>query len=133
MPRPFDPVALAQEAWGHPPDWVAALASACDFSGLRPTAARLGVSPALVSLTLRNRHKGTELLEGRTRRRIMNPLCACPVLGLIEQNQCAEEQAAPLVTTNALRVELARACREGCPHYKKPKKSKRHKENSHAA
>lgn len=120
-PRTLHAAAKAAAQWHPVPDWVAALASACDASGLRATAARLGVSPALVSLTIGNQQRSTEMIEPRVRSRIMAPMRACPELGLIEEAACLHQQAQPLVTSNPARLALYRACRGGCPFYAPPK------------
>lgn len=126
MSRTFNAKAKAKDCWKPLPDWVESLAAACDVSGLRVTAARLEVSPALVSLTIGNLQRSTEFIEPRVRDRIMAPLCACPVMGLIQRSECLTEQTAPLVTTNALRVEMYRACRDHCPHFEPRKGEKNH-------
>ena len=107
----------ALEGWGTVPDWVAALATACDAEGLRHTAGRLGISPALVSLVIRRAHHGGYgFAEARVRRDIMTPQLSCPVLGPISARQCEEEQSRPFTSVNPLAVAVYRACHGGCAH-----------------
>ena len=45
----------AEAAWGSPlPGWVEKLAAACDATSVRKVAADMEVSPAIVSLAIRN-------------------------------------------------------------------------------
>lgn len=109
-------VARATSAWdGMLPDWVMALAEACDVASGRAVAKRLDVSPAAVSRVLGNNYGGTAAMELRVRDRIMSAV-VCPVLGEISQERCREEQGRPFAATNAVRVRLYRACNNGCPH-----------------
>lgn len=108
-------------AWGEPlPDWIKALAEACDETSLRKTATKLAVSPAIVSLTVnakRDRVK-LEFVKGRVERILMITTVACPVLGDVNRNECLQEQAAAFSAANPLRVQLYRACRNGCQHFR---------------
>ena len=97
--------------------WLLALKVACSRHGLRGTARELGVSPALVSLTVNGRRKNTDFLKSRVESRLMGGERRCPVLGVIESNVCLREQAKPLVTCNPVSVRLFRACRNGCKYY----------------
>lgn len=107
----------ARAAWGAVPDWVAALATACDARGLNRTAEKISMSPALVSLVIRKtHHAGYEYAEARVRNKLMTPLRACPVLGLISEQQCEGEQAKPFTSVNPLAVAVYRACRD-CPYF----------------
>ena len=74
----------AMNAWDMTaPDWLLALARACDASGLRKIAARLGVSPTLVSLALSHKYHGPLThLEARVRATLLHVgHVDCPVLG----------------------------------------------------
>jgi hypothetical protein len=97
--------------------WAAALSDACARHGLRGTARLLGVSPALVSLTLAGRRKRTDFIRERVESRLMTANVFCPVLGGMGRAACLKEQAKPLVTCNPLSVQLYRACRAGCGHF----------------
>lgn len=108
----------AKMAWGDPlPDWITALAKACDASSLRRTAANLNISPALVSLALRNAHHARlNFIENRVREALAVDMFSCPVLGAISVADCRAEQAQPFTSVNPLRVALYRACHGGCEH-----------------
>ena len=54
----------------------------------------------------------------------MITMVACPVLGVLGRNECLREQAADFSAANPLRVQLYRACRNGCPHFKKSNNKK---------
>lgn len=116
-PRPSN-IAKARAAWGDVPDWVTVLAAACDAGGLNRTAAKLCMSPALVSLVIRRTHHASyEYAEARVRNKLMTPLRPCPVLGLIDAGRCAEEQARPFTSVNPLAVAVYRTCRSGCRYF----------------
>ncbi len=103
-------------AWGFPrPDWVDAMAVACDATSGRAVAARLSVSPAAVSRVLGGTYGDTAAMERRVREILMAEQIDCPVLGEIDRQRCREEQERPFAATNAMRVRLYRACRE-CPN-----------------
>ncbi len=108
----------AKVAWGDPPpDWVAALAEACDRESQAKVARRLQYSAAVVSGTINGTYKGDlRAVEGRVRDVLMRATVGCPVLGDIPSTRCVEEQAAPFRATNHQRVQLYHACRGGCPH-----------------
>jgi hypothetical protein len=114
-------------AWGEPlPDWIKALAEACDETSLRKTATKLAVSPAIVSLTVNAKRDRVKLdfVKGRVERVLMIITVACPVLGVININKCLEEQAKPFSSVNPQRVRLFKACRNGCIYFKPHKEKK---------
>lgn len=111
-------LAKAQAAWGEVPDWVAALARACDGQSLRKTASRCNVSPAMISLAINNRRENWDFIKEKVENTLMVTMMACPVQGLISSFQCAQEQAAPFSTANPLRIQQYKACRNGCQHFK---------------
>jgi hypothetical protein len=108
----------ALAAWGDTPDWVRRLAEECDRTSLRRTAARIGVSPAYVSIALNRRRAELGFVQARAERALPAGGLACPVLGEISGADCAREQAAPFSSANPVRVRLYSACRGGCPHFR---------------
>ncbi len=108
-------LAKARAAWGGAPDWIEALAAACDVSTGRAVAKRLGVSPAAVCRVLGNGYGDTERMERRVRGILMAQTVACPVLGDIDAAACREHQERPYTPINPTFVRLFRACRT-CPH-----------------
>lgn len=103
-------------AWGFPrPDWVDAMAAACDATSGRAVAARLGVSPAAVSRVLGGTYGDTAAMACRVREIIMVRHVACPVVGEISVETCREHQARPFTAVNPTFVRLYRECRV-CPH-----------------
>ncbi|MHC1792045.1 hypothetical protein [Solidesulfovibrio sp.] len=106
----------ARTAWdGMAPEWVMALAEACDLASGRAVAARLDVSTAAVSRVLGNTYGDTAAMERRVREVLMTNRVACPVVGEISVADCRANQARPFTAVNPIFVQLARACR-ACPH-----------------
>jgi hypothetical protein len=103
-------VSKASAAWGDMPDWLAALAGACDAESGRAVAARLGVSPAAVCRVLGNSYGDTAAMERRVREVLMVNRVNCPVLGEIGVEDCRAHQRRPFSPVNPLFVQLARAC-----------------------
>ncbi len=108
-------LAKAREAHGVAPDWIEALAAACDAATGRAVARRLGVSPAAVSRVLANAYGDMARMERRVRGILMARAVACPVLGDIDAAACREHQDRPYTPINPTFVRLFRACRT-CPH-----------------
>lgn len=113
-------------AWGqNAPDWVKALAEACDATSLRKVAERLSVSPASISLAVGRKREKLDFIQDKVERVLMITTVACPVLGVIDKNECLQEQSRPFSAANPLRVMMYRACHGGCVHfYTKPKEKK---------
>lgn len=105
-------------AWGgNPPDWVQALARACDETSQRRVAEALDYSPGAVNGVVNNKWPAsTAAIEAAVRRAYMAVTVICPVLGEIGQAECEANQARPFSAANGLRVRLYRACRDGCHH-----------------
>ena len=109
-------VAKAAQAWaGLPPDWVDALAEACDATSGRAVAMRLGVSPATVSRVLGATYGDTAAMERRVREILMTTRVICPVIGEIDVDTCRSNQNRPWSPVNPTFVRLYRACRT-CPN-----------------
>lgn len=98
--------------WGAAaPEWVVALAEACDQFGQTAMARKLGYSSPVISSALSNAYAGRmDKLEQKVRGELMKESVNCPVLGQISKRQCVDEQSRPYAATNAVRVELRRAC-----------------------
>lgn len=117
--RKLSNAAKARLGWGADlPDWVLRLAEECDAGGLNKTAAKMQLSPALVSLVIRKMHHADyAYAEARVRGMLMTPIISCPVLGLISAEQCRDQQQKPFMSVNPLAVAVYRACRGGCRYY----------------
>ncbi len=110
-------------AWGtNMPDWIKALAEACDETGLRKTAAKLHVSPAMASLAINRKRADLSFIKYPVEKTLMITMVSCPVRGIMGRDECLREQAKPFSSVNPQRVQLYRACRDGCPYYKEKKK-----------
>ncbi|CAA0128964.1 Uncharacterised protein [Starkeya nomas] len=111
-----DFIAKAKAAWGSPPDWILALAEACQRDTQAAVSRRLGVSGSQISHVLGANYAGrTERLEQLVRGAYLGAIVSCPVLGEIERDRCLEEQSRPFAATSSTRAQLYRACRGGCP------------------
>lgn len=109
--------AAARSAWGKAaPEWILMLAECCDKQSQSAIAKRLGVSGSMVNQALKNTYAGRlDRLEERVRGELMNETVSCPVLAEITKRRCLDEQNRPHASTNAVRVELRRACPR-CPN-----------------
>lgn len=107
----------ARASWGgEPPDWIEALARACDGASQGKVAAKLGISAAAVNQTLGNRYVGrVDQVEIRVRGELMRTVVACPILGDINSRDCLDHQKRKFRATNPLRVRLAQTC-PSCPN-----------------
>lgn len=116
------PLAIAAAAWGEPlPDWIAALASACETSSQRAVAERLGRSAGLVSQVLRCKYPGDmAAVEEAVRGAYMAATVDCPALGALPTDQCQvwQGRARAFANLNSLRVRMFRAC-NACPRYRR--------------
>lgn len=108
--------------WGaQPPDWILALAERCDSDSQAAAARSLGVSGAMINQALHNSYLGKfDRLEQRVRGEFMNATVECPVLGKISTRECLDVQARPFANTNPQRVAVFKACRAGCPNFRRP-------------
>ncbi len=106
----------ARAAWGDPlPDWIEALAKACDQSSQARVAGAIHYSPATLSYVLKNRYAGDlKKVEQAARGALMHKMVQCPVVGPLGADACLAHQRAPFSTRNPQRVAFYRACRSGC-------------------
>lgn len=98
-------------------DWIEALHAECERTSQARAAVRLGVSASMVNQVLRGAYKAdTSRLEARVRGELMAEVVICPVVGELSRRVCQDIQRQPFAATNPMRVELFRACRNGCPN-----------------
>lgn len=112
-------ITTAREAWKPLPDWIAALAAACDQSTQAQVARDLGRSGALVNQVLRKSYKGDMArVEEVVRGALMNSQVTCPALGPLPQNECVDWRlkAKGFQSGNPMRTRMYRACHR-CPRY----------------
>lgn len=111
----------AREFWGDAlPDWVAALARACDETSQNKVAVKMERSATLVSNILRNRYPAdTSIVEDLVRGHFMREVVDCPALGEIGKQVCRRwrGKAAQFENVNSLSVSMYRACNR-CPIHK---------------
>ena len=120
MSKPATNLDLARHHWGATaPEWITVLAGACDSSNQTAVAKRLNISHSIIGPVLRRAYPGRlDRIEQRVRGELMNERVSCPVLGEITKRRCIDEQVragSAYVATNAVRVELRRACAV-CPN-----------------
>jgi hypothetical protein len=106
-------------AWGsEAPDWIVALAKACDAASQGHVARELDISAPRVNQALGRKYEGRmDRLEQLVRGQYMKATVTCPVLGEISTRDCQENQLRNKTfrATNPLRVALRRAC-PACPN-----------------
>lgn len=112
------PLYTASEAWGDDmPDWIRALAEACEESSQNKVAAEMGCSASKISQVLRNRYpSGLKLMEEAVRGKFMREIVQCPALGELPTHECQawRKESGKLVGVNNLRVRMFKACNR-CP------------------
>lgn len=112
----------ALDAWGaEMPDWVAALADACDRSSQNKVARALDRSPALVSTVLGRTYKGDmQAVEDIVRGVFMKGTVMCPAYGELPLHDCRKwrGRARTLQNVNSHWVRMYRAC-NSCPIHTK--------------
>lgn len=114
----------ARRGWGaNPPDWIVALARACDQSSQADVARQLGYkNGSIVNQVLGRTNQAVRLdrVEARVRGQFMKATVSCPVLGEISTRDCQDNQLRNrnFRATNPLRVALRAACPK-CPNREK--------------
>lgn len=98
-------------------DWISELAAACERLGQKEVAKRIGYSPSVISQVLNNKYPGDlDRVQAQIEGVLMKRVVDCPVLGEITLDVCRGHQKRKFSTTNPMRVQMYRACRNGCPH-----------------
>lgn len=102
----------AAEAWGTVPDWVAALAKACDqHQSQKKVADIIGYSPATISLVLKKKYAGDyDKVEVMVRGALLEETVNCPVFALIDLKACSDYQSGKRITTGPFKNILKRRC-----------------------
>ena len=117
MIRP-DYETIVTDSWGiDAPDWVRALAEACQHASQTKVAAQIRYSAPVISAVLRNTYAAdTDAVETAVRGAFMNGTVNCPELGKIPGHDCVEHKrrSVTFLNTNPMRVRMFRACRR-CP------------------
>jgi len=101
-------------AWGnYIPDWVVALAVACDkHRSQRKVAEAIGYSSATVSLVLKHKYNGDYgKVEIMVRGALLRETAACLVFGTIKLNECQDYQNGKRFTSGMWK----RVFRKSCP------------------
>lgn len=120
MKARVDNVEKARAAWGDMlPEWVMALAEACNAETQVAVGKRLNYSGAAISSVLSNtyRNGNMERFEAVVRGALMAEVVMCPVLSTeIGRDVCSGWQKRPFSTASANAVRMYQGCRSGCPH-----------------
>lgn len=105
----------ARTAWGGDiPEWVEALARACNETSQVKVARRVGYSAATVSYVLANRYVGDmAAVEQAVRATIMAATITCPELGELALTDCLEwrRRSQDFQATSSLRTRMFNVCR----------------------
>lgn len=107
----------ARTGWGETlPDWIEALAKACDATSQNKVAKRMGRSGSLVSLVLANRYSGDmDGLRQQVEGIWLNGKVDCPVWGELSTDKCrAWRIASDEYRSGTSFLQMARAC-NACP------------------
>lgn len=102
----------ARAAWGaEPPEWVIALARACDESSQGKVARRLNMSATVINQAIGNKY-GASLNEFaiRVSGEFLRATVICPVLGEISTRRCQDERSQPFSTSSRIAARLSLAC-----------------------
>lgn len=98
-------------------EWLQELERQCAASSQGKVAKVLGISRAAVSQILSGKYPGDlRAMESRVRGAYMQGVVQCPVLGELSSKDCQDWQRKPFAATNPTRVQMYRACRDGCPN-----------------
>lgn len=107
----------AVAGWGEVPDWIAALAQACDRTSQNRVAKDLGRSAAMISQVLTGKYPADltdfrELVRGK----LMSETVDCPILGDLPKDACLDwrKKSRSFDNVNSRRVQMYRACNR-CP------------------
>lgn len=111
---------IARMGWGKDlPDWIEALAKACNLTSQSQVARDLDRSGAVVSQVLRNVYSASlDRIEERVRGKYMAGAVICPALGNLPTDKCQDwrEKAAEFGYGSPLRARMFRACHR-CPRF----------------
>jgi hypothetical protein len=101
------------------PDWVEALALACERSSQNRVAVALSRSSTVISQVLTRTYAASmDRIEDRVRGVYLNGMVQCPEKGELPTNECQDwrEKARTFAMGNPERTQMLRACRR-CPRY----------------
>lgn len=115
----IDNLEKARAAWGEPlPDWIIALAEACNATTQSAVGKRIGYSGSTVSQVLSDTYRNGDMvrIESVVRGALMAETVHCPILQDIGRDICLGWQKRPFSTANSNAVRMYQACRNGCPH-----------------
>jgi hypothetical protein len=98
-------------------NWVDVLRAECEKTSQSAVSKQLDYSPAVINQVLKGTYKGnTATVELVVKGFFMAEIVDCPVVGEMATNICLNHQKQPFAAINPLRVQLYKACRNGCPH-----------------
>ncbi len=100
-------------AWGNDlPDWVAALAQACDkHQSQKKVGDIIGYSSATVSLVLKHKYNGDYAkVEIMVRGALLRETAACPVFGAINLKECQDYQDGKRFTSGMWKRVFRKTC-----------------------
>lgn len=115
----LDNLEKACAAWGNPPpDWIVALAEACNALTQSAVGKKIGYSGSTVSQVLSDTYRNGDMarIETVVRGALMAETVRCPILQEIGRDICLGWQKRPFSTASANAVRMYQACRDNCPH-----------------
>ena len=120
----IDNLEKARTAWGDPPpDWIVALAEACNAETQTAVGKKIGYAGSTISQVLSDTYKGGDMVrfEQVVRGALMAETVTCPVMNSeIGRDVCLGWQKRPFSTASANAVRMYHGCRKGCPHSRIP-------------
>lgn len=115
----LDNLEKARAAWGEPPpDWIIALAEACNAETQSAVGKKIGYSGSTISQVLSDTYRNGDMarIEQLVRGAFMAETVHCPVAQEIGRDVCLGWQKRPFSTASANAVRMYQACRDNCPH-----------------
>jgi len=111
--------AIVSKGWGEDaPDWILALADACQRETQAAVGRKLRVSGSQISQVLARKYPSAlDGLEAKVRGALLGATVVCRVLGEIGGDRCLSEQRKPFSTASSIAIRRYRECRAGCPHF----------------
>lgn len=111
-----DHVAKAHASWGEAPDWVLALAEACNATSLKLAGKRINYSGSSISQVISRTYRGDMArMEAMVRGAFMAATVTCPELGEMARHICLDWQRRPYTDASAMHIRMWRAC-QSCPN-----------------
>lgn len=101
-------------------NWISVLHQECEKTSQAKVAKAMNYSAATINLVLKGNYKGDlNAVEKAFKGVFMNEKVICTVFDELSSDMCLRYQRMKFSAVNPQRVALYKACRSGCPHFKK--------------